>query len=296
MRFSYAESMVEPSFYSELAMTAEAAGFDSMVIPDSICYPFESDSVYPFNPDGSREFLDGKPFIEPFCLIPALAAVTTTLRFVTFVVKLPIRPPVLAAKQMTSVAVLSNNRLVFGVGTSPWREDYDALEVPWERRGKRMDESMAILQGLMTGEYFEFHGEFYDIPSLKLSPVPTKPVPLMIGGHGELALKRAASMGDGWLHGGGEHDDLPAMIKRLGELRKEYGTENKPFEIHVISLDAYSLDGIKRLEEMGVTDVIVGFRYPYTEGPDTEPLSTKLDALKGYSDQIIDKLRQERKP
>ena len=94
MRFCYAESMTDPSFYAPLARAAEAAGFDSMMVPDSICYPRRADSRYPFNPDGSREFLEDKPFLEPFSLIPALGAVTRRLRFITFVLKLPVRHPV----------------------------------------------------------------------------------------------------------------------------------------------------------------------------------------------------------
>ena len=89
MRFSYAESMIEPALYAPLAKEAEALGFDTMVVPDSIMYPEDSDSTYPYNADGTREFLEGKPFIEPFTLIPSLAAVTERLRFTTFVVKLP---------------------------------------------------------------------------------------------------------------------------------------------------------------------------------------------------------------
>src|SRR5438874_7071584 len=123
--------MTEPSYYAPLARAAEEAGYHSMVVPDSICYPRDSASTYPFNPDGSREFLEDKPFLEPFSLIPALGAVTTRLRFITFVLKLPVRHPVLVAKQATSVAVLTGNRLVLGVGTSPWREDYEVPGVPW---------------------------------------------------------------------------------------------------------------------------------------------------------------------
>src|SRR5215469_7313423 len=103
--------MTDPSFYAPLARAAEEAGYDSMVIPDSICYPRESDSVYPYNPDGSREFLEDKPFLELFSLIPALGAVTTNLKFVTFVLKMPIRNPVLTAKLVTSTAYLTDNRL-----------------------------------------------------------------------------------------------------------------------------------------------------------------------------------------
>jgi probable F420-dependent oxidoreductase len=293
VRFSYAESMIDPSFYLPLARAAEDAGYDSMVVPDSICYPAEADSTYPFNPDGSREFLEGKPFLEPFSLIPAMGAVTERLRFVTFVLKLPIRNPVLVAKSATSTAVLTGNRLLLGVGTSPWREDYDVLGVPWAGRGRRMDEQLAVLRGLCTGEFFEFHGEVYDVPSIQIAPVPSAPLPILIGGHGEAALRRAARAGDGWLHGGGNPEDLPGLLARLRQLREEEGTADRPFEVHVISMDAFSVDGVRRLEEQGVTDVIVGFRWPYTVGPDIEPLADKIDKLRWFADSVIAKTKEQ---
>jgi probable F420-dependent oxidoreductase len=289
VRFCYAESMTNPEFYAPLAQAAEEAGYHSMVIPDSICYPAESDSVYPFNPDGTREFLEDKPFLEPFSIIPYLGALTSRLRFITFVLKLPVRHPVLVAKQVTSTAVLTGNRLVLGVGTSPWREDYQIMGVPWERRGQRMDEELAILRGLSAGGYFEHHGEIFDIPAIKLAPVPAEPVPVLIGGHGEAALRRAARDGDGWLHGGGKPSDLPGLLARLTGLRREYGTDARPFEVHVISVQAYSPDGIRQLEDQGVTEVIVGFRWPYHTGPDTEQLQPKLDSLRRYADDVIAK-------
>ncbi len=291
MRFSYAETMTDPSFYAPLASAAEDCGYDSMMIPDSICYPAKSGSVYPFNPDGSREFLEDKPFIEPFSLISFLGALTRRLRFITFVLKLPVRHPVLVAKQATSTAVLTAGRLVLGVGTSPWREDYDVIGVPWRGRGIRMDEELAILRGLSSGEYFEFHGKVFDVPAIKLCPVPDQPVPVLIGGHGDAALRRAAVSGDGWLHGGGDLAQLPALLSRLDEFRREAGTAGRPFEVHAISLDAYSADGIRRLEDRGVTDVIVGFRWPYHTGPDTEPLAAKLDKLRQYADDVIARTR-----
>lgn len=290
MRFTYAESMTDPAFYGPLAQAAEDAGFDSMVIPDSICYPEVSESTYPYNPDGSREFLEDKPFLEPFSLIPALGAVTKTLRFVTFVLKLPVRNPVLTAKQVTSTAWLTGNRLGLGVGTSPWREDYEITGTPWERRGKRLDEQIAIIRGLAAGGYYGHHGEIFDIPAAKIAPVPTKPVPILIGGHADAALRRAAR-NDGWLHGGGDPADLPGLLERLTEFRRREGTADRPFEVHVISLDAYTADGVRKLEEQGVTDVIVGFRWPYTVGPDGQPLQDKLDALRKYADTVIATVR-----
>ena len=289
MRFSYAESLTDPSFYIPLAKAADEAGYHSMTIADSVAYPYESDSKYPYTPDGSREFLDGKEIVEAFVLAAALSAVTTNLRFNFFVLKLPIRHPALTAKQASSLAVLSNNRLGLGVGTSPWPEDYELVGVPFEKRGKRMDECVEIVKGLTTGDYFEFHGEFYDIPKTKMSPAPTQPIPILVGGHADVALRRAARL-DGWMHGGGSSpEELDRLIARLNKFRDEEG-KTGPFEIHVISTDAYTVDGIKRLEDKGVTDAIVGFRYPYILGPDPEPLENKIRNLERFAEKVISKV------
>lgn len=289
VRFTYAEAMTDPAHYIPLAQAAEAAGYTSMTIADSIAYPAESDSTYPYTPDGNREFLDDKPFIEAFVLSAALAAVTSTLRFTPFVIKLPIRPPVLVAKQASSLACLSGNRFALGVGISPWPEDFALMGVPFERRGKRMDECVEIIQGLCAGGYFEYHGEFYDIQRIKLTPTPSEPVPILVGGHSDAALRRAVRLGDGWMHAGGDGAELDRLLARINELRSERDNP-KPFEIHVISLDAYTVDGVKRLEDKGITDAIVGFRVPYIMGADTEPLDTKITNLQRFADHVIAKL------
>jgi len=288
MRFTFAEAMCDPSQLVPLAQAAEEAGYHSFSVPDSICYPKESDTRYPYNDDGTREFLEDKPFIESFVLLGALGAVTTRLRFTTFVIKLPIRHPVLVAKQAASVAALTGGRLALGVGLSPWPEDYIATGTEWRRRGKRMDEMMEIVRGLTDGGFFEYHGEFYDLPAIKICPVPSERLPLLVGGHAEPALRRAARLGDGWMHGGGVHEDLGELLAQVQQYRREYGREGEPFEVHVISLDAYTPDGVRRLEDMGVTDVIIGFRNAYQT--DTMPLQNKLDALRGFADSVISKV------
>jgi probable F420-dependent oxidoreductase len=289
VRFTYAEAMTDATYYLPLAQAAEAAGYASITVADSIAYPKDSDSTYPYTPDGSRTFLEDKDFIETFVLVAAMGAVTSTLRFTPFVLKLPVRPPVLVAKQAASVAVLTNNRVALGVGISPWPEDFAIMGVPFAKRGKRMDECMDIVRGLTAGGYFEFHGEFYDIPAIKISPTPSEAIPLLVGGHADAALRRAVVRGDGWMHGGGGTDELDVLLAKIADIRKAEGLEHKPFEIHVISLDAYTVDGIKRLEDRGVTDVIVGFRIPYIVGPDTEPLADKIVHLNRYADSIIAK-------
>jgi probable F420-dependent oxidoreductase len=290
MRFTYAEAMTQAKFYAPLARAAEGAGYTSMTVADSLIYPRESDSSYPYTETGDREFLEDKEFIETMVLCAHLFAVTSTLRLTPFVLKLPVRPPVLVAKQASSLAFLSDNRLGLGVGLSPWPEDFVTLGVPWERRGKRMDECMDVLRGLTSGEFFGYDGDFYAFPELKQSPAPTEPIPLLVGGHSDAALRRAVRKGDGWMHAGGDGEELDRLLTRLAEIRAEEGDARDDFEVHVISYDAYDPDGVRRLEDRGVTDCIVGFRVPYIVGPDTEPLSKKVEHLERYAESVIAKV------
>jgi alkanesulfonate monooxygenase SsuD/methylene tetrahydromethanopterin reductase-like flavin-dependent oxidoreductase (luciferase family) len=164
------------------------------------------------------------------------------------------------------------------------------MQVPWERRGVRMDETIDVVRGLTAGGWFEYHGEVLQVDRCKICPVPAQPIPILVGGHAEPALRRAARRGDGWIHAGGDAEELTKMLGRVHELRAEYGRGHDPFEIHVISLDAFTVDGAHRLGEIGVTDAIVGFRSPYTTAPDTQPLQEKLDALRRFADRVISKV------
>ena len=290
MRFTYAEAMTDATYYAPLAQAAEKAGYTSMTVADSLIYPKESDSQYPYTDTGDREFLQGKEFIETMILCAHLFAVTSTLRLTPFVLKLPVRPPVLVAKQASSLAFLSGNRLGLGVGISPWPEDFAALGVPWEKRGKRMDECMDILRGLTSGEFFGYDGEFYSFEPLQQRPAPTEKIPLLVGGHADVALRRAVLKGDGWMHAGGDGEELDRLLARLADIRKAEGDTRDDFEIHVISYDAYTPEGVRKLEDKGITDCIVGFRVPYIKGRDEETLETKVRHLEGFAENVIAKV------
>ena len=287
MKFSLNLSSEPNDHYVPLAQAAEAAGFDAITIPDSICYPRESVSKYPYNEDGSNTFLDGIPFIDPFIQIARLSAVTKNIRFTTAVVKLAVRQPVVVAKMLSSLAIISENRVSLGVGLSPWREDFEATQIPWERRGKRMDEMIEIINGLMSGEYFSYAGSELTIPEIKLCPVPETRVPLLLGGHAPAALKRAARLGDGWVAAGAEVTELGAMINRVQELRKEYQRDHLPFEIHTTGADAYTPAGIEKLAATGVDLVYVGFFNIYSGKPDERNLEQKLAQIEQYAETII---------
>lgn len=286
MRFSYQVGMCEPDHYLPLARAAEAAGYHGISVPDSICYPQEASSSYPYNKDGSREFLESVPFVESLIAVTAMAAATETIEFATFVYKLAVRQVPVVAKQVQGIQVLSGNRFIFGVGISPWQEDFAVCDVPWEKRGQRLDEQIEIFRGLESGSFFGYDGEIHHMPANKMCPVPSRPTPILIGGHAEPALKRAARVGDGWMCAGADMTQLGAYIKRINQLRDEYGTADKPFRIFTTGQDAFTREGIEALENLGVTDVIIGFRNVYEMEPD-RPLDEKIAMLQWYAGEFI---------
>jgi probable F420-dependent oxidoreductase len=286
MKFSYQVGMCEPDHYLPLARAAEAAGFHGISVPDSICYPLEASSKYPYNKDGSREFLESVPFVESLISVAAMAAVTETIEFATFVYKFAVRQAPVVAKQVQGIQVLSGNRFVFGVGISPWEEDFAICDVPWEKRGQRLDEQIDIFRGLESGEFFSYEGEIHKMPANKMNPVATPPPPILIGGHAEPALKRAARVGDGWMCAGADMAQLTNYIKRINQLREEYGTTDKPFRIFTTGQDAFTKEGIAALEDIGITDVIIGFRNVYEMEPD-KPLAEKIAMLEWYAGEFI---------
>ena len=287
MKFCFSETMCDPTHLVPLAIEADQAGYASFGLPDSICYPEEAVGDYPYNEDGSREFLDGAPFIDPFVLAASMAAVTERIVFETGVVKLPIRNPVLVAKTVSSLAVISNERFVFGVGLSPWIEDFQVAGQDWKTRGKRMGEMIEIIRGLMSGEYFSYRSEYYDIPRIKLCPVPAEPVKILYGGHSDAAYRRAARLCDGFYFTGASEAEVVECMAKIDAYRREYGTEGKPFAIHA-GLPFSSLDDVKRLEDLGISQLVFGTRAGYT--PDTLTLEQKRESLRRFADDVIAKL------
>ncbi|AZI34954.1 putative oxidoreductase [Caenibius tardaugens NBRC 16725] len=290
MRFHYAESMTAVANYVPLAQAAEANGYAGYVIPDSLIYPKASDTQYSYTKDGGREFLENKPFVESFILATAIGIATSKLEMTTNVVKLPVRPPLYSAKLVSSIAALTNNRFNFGVGLSVWPEDYAAMGVDFAKRGKRFDECIEIVRGLCAGGYFEFHGEFYDLDPVKLNPVPTKPLPILIGGFSDAALKRAARH-DGFMHAGnGTREEMAAMFAKIQDYRVEAGTQDKPYRIFATAMGEMTLDAVKRNQDIGITDMPIAFRNLYAVEEDTQPLQQKIDDLTRFADQVIAKL------
>lgn len=289
MRFHCAESMTRIEYYVPLAKAVEEMGYHGFVMGDSLIYPKSSDTAYSYTEDGGREFLENKAFVESFILATAILTATTKLEVTSNVIKLPVRPPLYSAKLASSVAALSGNRFNFGVGLSVWPEDYEVMGVPYAKRGKRFDECLDIVQGLCAGGYFEYHGEFYDLPAVKLNPVPTKPLPILIGGHSDAAFKRAAKY-DGFMFAGGDFDTLKPMVDAINGYRAELGTQNNPFQMFATHIGQVTVDSVRRMEDLGITDMPVVFRNVYAVEEDTQSLQDKLDSYARFADEVIHKL------
>jgi alkanesulfonate monooxygenase SsuD/methylene tetrahydromethanopterin reductase-like flavin-dependent oxidoreductase (luciferase family) len=288
MRFSFADAMCDPSHYLPLARAAERLGYHTFPVGDSICFPEVALGKYPYLEGGDRSFLDGAPFIDPFQLIAALASHTTRIRFRTAVLKLPIREPVLVAKQVTSLACWTGNRFELGVGLSPWIEDFRVTHTDWKSRAARIEQQIEIIRGLARGDYFEYHSDTYDIPRIKLCPVPSEPVPILYGGHSEPAWRRAARICDGFTIAGGTKAYALEIAAKLSALRREYGRQSAPFYLHAGVSDIRSLDDVRRLEDAGVSEISAGARNPYEK--DTLTVEDKIRAAERFADHVIAKL------
>jgi alkanesulfonate monooxygenase SsuD/methylene tetrahydromethanopterin reductase-like flavin-dependent oxidoreductase (luciferase family) len=272
--------------YPAIATTAEQSGWTSMAIPDSLFYPEVTESEYPYmSTEAVRQVLDGVPVLEPLTAIASLVGITETLQFYPAVLKVPVRQPLVLAKILSSLAVMSNNRVLLGAGLSPWKEDFIYNGVDFDSRGKLMDECITIIRAAMSGEYVEHHSEHYDFGRLKLSPVPEQPVPVLIGGHAKPALRRAARLGDGWVSANTDYDTLAGLIATLNELREEHGTFDRPdFQVHAYDVTARSLDDYRRLADLGVTDICLT---PWNPMDPALTRQQKLDGLKLFGEHVI---------
>ncbi|TRW85604.1 TIGR03619 family F420-dependent LLM class oxidoreductase [Mycolicibacterium sp. 018/SC-01/001] len=277
----------------DIAKTAEELGFDNIALPDSIFY-FEKQSVdYPYTADGKRMFDENSPWVDPLILAGTLGAVTSTLRFYTNVMKLGSRNPLLLARQVGSVANLTGNRFGFGVGIGWAPEEFEWCGVPFAKRGKRVDEMIDVIKLVLGGGMVEFHGEFYDFDRLQMSPAPSEPVPFYVGGHTDVALKRAARVGDGWTSAMMTGAELAETIGKIEALRAEYDRADGPFEYQAVCIDKFGVDGHRELAEAGVTDNIV-IPWVFDGLGFDAPIEQKKDSLKRFADTYIHSGWQDR--
>lgn len=291
MRFTLSVAMSPLEQLTELARTAEECGFSSIALPDSLFYSEDVAADYPYTADGKRMWDAETPWADPLVAAAAMGAVTEHIRFYTSVLKLGPRNPVLLSRQLGSVAVLTGDRFGLGIGLGWTPEEFEWCGAPFSQRGARVDEAIDVIRLILGGGMVEHHGNFFDFDRLRMTPAPSRPVPIYIGGHSPAALKRAAKRGDGWTSAMMGIDELRTTISRLSQLRKEFGRADEPFEIQAVCVDRFGLDGYREQADIGVTDAIV---VPWVfdgHGFDAD-ITAKTDSIKRFAADVLSKFTE----
>ena len=288
MKFWQVLSFAEPEQLVPLAVAAEEAGFHGILLADHLFFPGKLESKYPYSEDGKPGFDGTTPFPDPWTTIAAMSAVTEKLHFATMVFILPLRHPVELAKTLGTLGLVSSGRVTLGAGAGWIREEFDSLGVPFERRGARMTEMVEVMRKLWTGEMVEHRGEHFDLPAMQMTPAPAAPIPIYFGGLSQPALRRAATIGDGWMGTGQTPEEAEHYVSTLAALRKEAGRENDPFETIVPLVVPPDVDLLRRLEDKGMTSTNC-YPFNYIIGPSSS-LEQKRDVMMQFGENVIAKL------
>jgi probable F420-dependent oxidoreductase len=283
VKFITSLAFSDPAQILPLAQACDAAGFDAVAVSDHLVHPERIDTPYPYTPDGSPRWEPFTAWPDPWVTAGYVAAATERLRVVTSIYVLPMRNPVMAAKAIGTAAVLSGGRVALGLGVGWMRVEFQAAEAPFERRGARTDEMIAVLRKLWAGGWVEHHGEFYDFPRLEMSPAPGD-VPIYGGGLSAPAFRRAAHHCDGWISDLHTTAELADMVARLRTLRADGPRADRPFAVLASVLDAVKPDDYRRLEAIGVTHVQTMPWIFY--GGATEDLQQRVDGVRRFGDEV----------
>lgn len=289
MKFSQAMIGLPAEGYTTVAKAAEAAGFSSVALSDHVVYPENLKSAYPYTADGKPQYDPDWDFPDPWVTVGAMSAVTTDLEFFTNVFVLPARNPLLVAKTLGTVAKLSGDRVALGIGAGWMREEFELLDQAFAGRGRRMDEMIEVMRAVWGGGFVEHHGEFYDFDRLEMRPNPGRLIPVYVGGHSEVALRRAARL-DGWIGVNYRLDELEAYCAQLNGYRAELGRADEPYEIVASPLASPKAETIERLEAMGVTTLLTSsWMAQGSNAP--ESVEHALDCVGAYGDRWIRPVR-----
>ncbi|CAN5531837.1 TIGR03619 family F420-dependent LLM class oxidoreductase [soil metagenome] len=292
MKFTLALAMTPPDRIIPLAKAADAAGWDAVAVPDSVFFPESVSAKYPYSADGERFWPADTPFTDPLVAIPAMAAATERLSFVTNVLKTPLREPLLVAKAVGSMASMFPGRIGLGVGLSWIPEEFRWLGQEKNTRGKRLDEQIEIIRACLAGGWVEHHGEHYDFDRLRMEPAPGPGVPIHVGGHSDAGIARAARAGDGWIGAQADRDELAALVKRIWTALDAAGRADASFEIQATPLVPATVEAMHDLAEIGLTGIITVPWYFMGGGDPNDPAHQEA-SVRWFAETVIEPFRQE---
>ena len=246
--------LVNPSLWVPLTELADELGFESVWLPEHLVFP-ASMSGSPTHGAEHPPVPPKTPVFDAFVYFAMLAGRTSRVRFGTYVYNLGLRHPFVTARAAMTLDVISGGRFEFGIGASWLAEEWEAAQLDFSTRGRRVDEALEICQRLWTEETVEHHGEFFDFGPVMFEPKPVQPggPRVHVGGDGPAAMRRAARGCAGWVPMNHTLEQMPASIARLAEMREQAGREDR-VEITfagpvsgAADLDRYTAHGIDRL-------------------------------------------------
>jgi probable F420-dependent oxidoreductase len=268
-----------------VACLAEKLGFAGVTMSDHVVRFRAVASRYPYSETGQMAMDETAPYPDPWVLCGALARATQRLRFMTYVYIPALRDPFSVAKAISTAALVSNDRVLMGVGVGWMEEEFALLERPFRQRGRRTDEMLDVIRKLFSGEMVEHHGEFYDFDPVQMAPAPLHCPPILVGGHSPGALRRAAAA-DGWLGVNYDIDDVFPILAALRESRRELSRADEPFHAAIALNAPPDSDELQRLEDAGVT--ILVNPPPLRDSGEMTSLAEKRERLEAYAARYIE--------
>ena len=242
-----------------LAQLAESLGFESVWTFEHVMVPVEYESRYPYSSDGKMGIGPEGVFLDPLIALSAVAAKTSTIRLGTGVNILSQANPLLLAKQAATLDVLSNGRFMLGAGIGWLKEEFDAMGVPFERRGARYDDYVVAMRKVWSGEVVEHHSDFIRWSGFKSYPLPVQEggIPIIVGGAKGKAFERIARYGDGWFAPTNDAASLSPMLEELKTACRQFDRDYDSVEITSMWDNRGGFDAIRAFEDIGVSRVIV---------------------------------------
>jgi probable F420-dependent oxidoreductase len=277
MKFWMAMAFLDTTDVLPLARAADAAGIDGITVSDHLFEPQERRSPYPYSADGAPPFAPDTAWPDPWVLIGAMAAVTERIRFTNNIYIAPLRELFTVAKLVSTAAVISGNRVAMGAGPGWCEEEFDQVGQAFKGRGARLEEMIDVLHQLWAGGWVEHHGEHYDFDALRIDPVPTERVPVYIGGHSDIALSRAARVGDGWIGNAYAPDEAEHYLGILrGHLKAADRLDDPDFEVILGLMAMPSHELHEKAAAMGITGLLCA---PYVFAPSPDERTNAIEAF-----------------